>query len=286
MEDKTGMMVIGAIVLIMLSAGITYVVINSKAVKIDDKTPTISVMGEATRKVMPDQFVLNFNVAGNGTTSAISTAEAAKNLAAAKAALMAAGVSEKDLETVSFYTNPLYNTSRKCPVIYYAGVSDSNAAYAVTEPATTDSKMIMPGPQPPCEYSDEIIGYQTVHSISVKSTNINNAGKLVDAVASSAGTSVTYTYFTLSQEAQKTYQDQLQADAAADAKKKAEKLASSVGASVGKIVSLNPSGYYYPTFAAKDSMDIGESMPPIPTELYPTETTLYGQITIVYELKQ
>ncbi len=252
----------------------------------DDKSPTISVMGEATRKVMPDQFVLNFNVAGNGTNSAISTAEAAKNLAAAKAALMAAGVSDKDLETVSFYTNPVYNTSRKCPVIYYAGVSDSSKAYAVAAP-TTDSKMIMPGPQPPCEYSDEIIGYQTVHSISVKSTNINNAGKLIDAVASSAGTSVTYTYFTISQEAQKTYQDQLQADAAADAKKKAEKLASSVGASVGKIVSLNPNGYYYPTYAAKDSMNVGEVMAPMPsTELYPTATTLYGQITIVYELKQ
>ena len=82
-------MIVGVLVLVLLTSGITYMFVSGmQKDKNIQPPPTISVMGEATKKVMPDQFMLSFTVSGNGSNAATSTQEAAKNLAKVKNALM------------------------------------------------------------------------------------------------------------------------------------------------------------------------------------------------------
>ncbi len=311
------MLVIGIIVVVLITAGLTYYIAKSGETGFQGNytnqsgKPTITVSGEATKSVMPDQLTLGITVTGNGTTVADSQSDAAAKVAAVKAALVAQGVSESDIQTSSYYTSPVYNGScYSCyprPIYYGSGSGAAGAPTPATEPApapdsgsasggvalppssVNDASIYPVPPYPYCDYNKcTAIGYQTVHMISVKTNQTSSGGKLLDAATAVNGTRFDYVYFSLQDSTRISLESELQGEAAAAAKAKAANIASGVGAKLGRIVSINPQqNYPYPVYAGQGTAAPGEATNNTPpTEIFPSETTLYSSIVVVYELEQ
>ena len=302
MAENLPMIVIGLIVVVLITAGLTYYVAKAGAPGGNQTAPTITVQGEAAKTVTPDLLTIGITVVGNGSTVADSQADAASKVAALKAALSAQGVNDSDIQTVSFYTSPVYNGScYNCypRPIYYGGGSipqgaptpapDAGAESGVSAGSAPTQAAIYPMP-PPCDYNRcAVSGYQTVHSLTIKSANVNAGGTLVDAALASSGTKFDYVYFSLLDSTRISIESELQGEAAAAAKAKAQGIANGVGARLGRVVSINPQqNYPYPIYAGKGmaapSTDTTNSSPP--TEIFPSQTTMSSSITVVYELEQ
>ncbi len=308
-ENNTPMLVVGIIVVILITAGLTYYIAKSGSPagygnQSNLSAPTITVQGEASKTVTPDLLTVGITVQGNGSSVADSQTDAAAKVASLKAALLAAGVQESDIQTTSYYTSPAYNGSCYCypgPIPYDSGTGYSVPADsgpgAGSAPAPAPDNSVSSGgaiayPVPPRPYCDQkctVIGYTTVHSLTVKSTNVTSGGSIVDAALGVNGTKFDYVYFSLQDSTRIALEDELQGEAAAAAKSKAESIAQGVGAKLGKVVSINPNQYYpYPVYAQAGTAvavpEAANASPP--TQLFPSDTTLSSSITVVYELVQ
>ncbi len=314
-DNNTPMLVVGIIVVVLITAGLTYYIAKSGGPapfgnQTNLSAPTITVTGEASKTVTPDLLTVGMTVTGNGSTVADSQSDAAAKVAALKAALLAAGVAESDIQTSSFYTTPAYNSSCYCypgPIPYAgtgysgttapqgSGVSSGGSAPAgeptvapSPPPTSTNDAAIYPVPPNYCNPKCQPIGYNTVHSLTVKSTNVTAGGQIVDSALGVNGTRFDYVYFSLQDSTRISLEDELQGEAAAAAKSKAESIAAGVGAKLGKVVSINPNQYYpYPVYAqAGTGYAVPAENASPPTQLFPSDTTLTSSITVVYELVQ
>jgi len=321
-ESSTLLLVVGVLVIVLLSAGLTYYVVKtsegSPAVQPPGKNetsdkPTITVRGEATKTIMPDTMTIVFTIeTANDTSSGAQFANSAA-MERVKAALLSNGAKESEIQTTYFSTQPQYNEScYSCQYPYYYGgrgavpmAADSGAAYAAATNggqavegssgsgvAYTD---IAPMPPYPCDQPKDcsIIGYKTTHTIQVKSSRINDGGKMV-AAASGAynSTKVDYVYFSMTDDLRIKTESELQASAAGNAKTKAQNIANGVGAKLGKIVTISTDYYpIYPYYAYSNPEMMNSGMggakyEPPPTEIYPTESSMSASIMVEYELEQ
>lgn len=321
-ESNVLLLVLGVVIVMLLSAGLTYYVMKtsegSEIVQPPAKNdtpvkPTINVRGEATKTVMPDQMTIVFTIETANDTSSGAQSANAKAMEKVKAALLASGVAESDIQTTYFSTEPQYNDScYRCNYPYYYGAgeavpmtADSVAVYG----GAYDEKMafegsgasgvaytdIAPMPPYPCDQPKDcsIIGYKTTHTIQVRSSKIHDGGKMV-AAASGAynATKVDYVYFSMSDELRIRTESDLQASAAGNAKSKAQNIAGGVGARLGKIITISTDYYpIYPYYAysnpeMRDSGMGGMKYEPPPTEIYPTESQMSASIMVEYELEQ
>jgi uncharacterized protein YggE len=329
---ENSMLVVGIIAVVLLTAGLTYFLAKAgtpivqplpNQTNLSGPTPTITVTGEASRTVSPDLLDVGLTISTMGQNTSGSQSKNAAETAAVKAALLAAGVNESEIQTVSYYTSPVYNEScSSCyaePYYSYGagqgGVAvPSNGATAGSAPApvaavgsadassgavsggsASSGGIVSPGypipsPPPPCLNKDNcaIIGYKTVHSIEIKSEKTADGGKYAEAALNASNsTSVDYVYFSLTEATRIGVDSELQAEAASSAKAKAENIAKGLGASLGKIVSVNPNYYpIYPVYAYQNA-GTGTAAPAAPpTEIFPTTTDMSSSITVVYELVQ
>ncbi len=316
-ENNTPMLVVGIVIVVLITAGLTYYMTRSADMaslgnQSNLTAPTITVTGEATKTVTPDLLTVGITVTGNGSGVSDSQADAAAKVAALKAALLAAGVQESDIQTTSYYTTPAYNSTCYCypgPIPYAvpgtpvpagenapsvgsapsAGAASSSTAgepSIAPSPTTDNGAVIYPVP-PYCKCQP--IGYNTIHSLTIKSTNVTNGGQLVDAALGINGTRFDYVYFSLQDQTRISLDDELQGEAAAAAKSKAQSIAAGVGATLGKVVSINPQQIYppYPVYANAGTGAVAPSANNAPpTEIFPSDTTLTSQITVVYSLEQ
>ena len=324
---ENSMLVVGIIAIVLITAGLTYYVTKASVpavpplpnqTNVSGNLPTITVSGEAARAVAPDEVAVGLTVGTLGTDAPDSQAKSATETAKVKAALLAAGVNESEIQTVSYYTYAVYNES--CSLCYSQqyygeGVSggiavdavppvapDANQAGSGAAPAGAVSgeaassggvaySDYYPSPVPPypCRYKDNcnITGYRTIHSIVIKSGKTTEGGKYVEAaLGATNSTKVDYVYFSVKDETRIKVEAELQAEAAASAKAKAGNIAKGLGASLGKVVSVNPDNYRvpYPAYAYEASGMTGAAAPP--TEIFPTTTQMSSYITVVYELVQ
>lgn len=283
MAENTGLLIIGIMIVILLTAGLTYYITKGNVVtppvpqeNKTGETPTITVRGEATKTFAPDLLTLGISLESFGTDSTASQAQSAKDTAALKTALLATGLNESEIQTSTYYTNPVYNGS--CCGYYspYGGVAYTDVAS-----------------MPYCKEGENctLIGYKTIHSIIVKSGRTSDGGKFIEAAINATDAAkIDYVYFSIKDETRVQTETELQAEAAVSAKAKAQNIASGVGAKVGRIVSINTDySYPYPIYAyqkggAMDSIPVPPATPP--TEIFPTDTTMSASITVVYELEQ
>jgi uncharacterized protein YggE len=281
----SAMMVLGIIVLVLVTAGLGYVYGKSTSPPAGNESiPTITVDGEATKTLSPDLLVISFSAEGFGNTSALAQSNVSAVVSSLKTTLLANGIKESEIETSSYYTYPVYNYSKNCrQPYYYDEVAYSDTAY----PEETDAGYaIAPYPYPDC--SGEIIGYNAVHMVTVKTGKINDGGKITDAVVSD-NVDLSYVYFTLKESSRISAESDLEAEAANAAKKKAEGIAKGLGVRVGKLISVQTDDYRYPwdypmpMYAEAGAADTSSSTT---TELFPTSLELRNSITVVYELEQ
>jgi len=308
-----GTMALAVVFIIVLTAGLTYYITKGQAPAGNQTNyssmSTITVRGEAARTVTPDLLTIGVTVETTGADASAAQAENARQVDRLKAALLANGVKENELETSSYYTYPVYNDScYRCPTQYYnpyyprgypagdvmeaGAVADGVAESGVAVPDYPPSIDYYPIPSSyPCGNPEgcTIIGYKTVHSLAVKTGKINDSSGVMGAMLGVSNTSIDYIYFSLKEETRILVEGELQGAAALNARTKAANIASGLGSSLGRLVSVNTEGYPYypyPLYAyQKDAYGGAEASVP-PTEVFPTDLTMSNSVVAVYELAQ
>lgn len=307
-----GTVLLSVALIVVLAAGAAYVFTSNAqpagqnaTANVTEEIPKISVSGEATRTVSPDLLVMGIAVEAQRATASEAEAGNARMTAEVKDALLAAGVLESGIETVSYYTYPVYNNScgyyppcggDVCPMTaeggyaegYVGGATPADAGYADSGVAYTDSYMM-----PPYQCNQEIIGYMATHSIMVKTSDIHEGGEIIDAVSgANASARFDYQYYSLKDETRIRYENELAGQAAQSARSKAQSIASGLGAELGRIVDIQTNYYYPPYYGMKDyAMAEGgaTSAPaaePIATEIFPQDLTISSSIYVTFEIKQ
>ncbi len=329
------MLIIGMVLVILITAGLTYYIAKSGANAVPQANdtnaslqgPTITVRGEASKSYDADLLTIGISIESLSGNASASQSKSAQDTALVKAALLSSGLNQSDIETGSYYTYPVYNEScyDDCYPYYGEAVQEdimvyegSNGAARCIGPegetmvgpmgemlrcgsgvsageGVTSEAMMDIAPSPPypyhCKRSCEIIGYKTTHLLVIETGDTQAGGKLVDAALNATNTTqISYIYFSLKEETRLRAESDLQADAASAAKQKAENIAKGLGATLGKIVSINPDHYYpYPMYAYDRAESYGgtaTSPASLPTEIFPSDTTMYSSITVVYEIVQ
>ncbi|MEW6035104.1 MAG: SIMPL domain-containing protein [Candidatus Micrarchaeota archaeon] len=309
MADNSAMLVVGVIVVVLITAGLTYYITKSAEQLPQNQTnvslekPSITVRGEATKTVSPDLMVIGLTIDSFGNNTSASQAQSATDTAKVKAALLAAGLSASEIQTSSYYTYPVYNDScyDYCyPYAYDYAVPAGGGVYKGDAPSSEPAMESGSGaagsgvaypdiyPRPyPCKSECNITGYKTSHVLMIKTDKVNDAGDLVDAALGAGDFKIDYIYFSVKDETRVKVESDLQAAAASNAKSKAENIAKGLGATLGKVISVT-TDYYpiypYPVYAYDRSAYGGEAAPP--TEIFPTDSSFSGSITVTYELEQ
>ncbi|MEM4359774.1 MAG: SIMPL domain-containing protein [Candidatus Bilamarchaeaceae archaeon] len=253
-----------------------------------EEVPKISVNGEAARVVKPDLLIIGLTIETENETASLAEAANAKATAALKAALLARGIKESEIQTTSYYTYPIYNDSCWCPPWPCKGDVCPVYETAGGEGIAVESEMYPIPPPYPCECNREIIGYRTTHSIMIKSENISVGGSVIDGVADVTSTRFDYFYFSLKEQTRIDIENELIADAAKAARKKAESIATGLGVSLGRIVLIQTDYYppYYPYGYVESKMPTIEDGARTSAEIFPQDLTLSSHVYAIYEIKQ
>lgn len=162
--------------------------------------PTLTVTGQGSASVTPDELRISFAVITEGETVGGALSDNSQRARRVIDALKRRGLNEEDIQTTNFSISPRYSQRK--------------------------------GDQPP-----EIIGYRVSNQVSVRTEDLEAAGELIEAGVEAGANSVSGIQFTASDE-QAVY-DEAIAHAAADARRKARALAEAAGVRLVRIVAID-----------------------------------------------
>lgn len=212
-----------------------------------DPTPTapehtISVGGYGQVSVTPDVADLQLGVQVTKDTVAQARAAAADAMTKAIAALKAAGIAERDIQTTTLSLQPVYD-------------------YASS------------GSQP------RLIGYQVTNSVSATIRDLDRIADAVDGAMAAGATTVNGITFRLDNPA--AAESQARAAAMANARAKANELASAAGVTIVGVASITESSSPTPTpipylgAAAGSKADVATPVQPGVTDVTVTVSVAY-----------
>ncbi len=164
----------------------------------------ITATGEATR--VPDVAVISTGVSIRSATASGAIQQAAARMARVRAALKAAGVDDRDIQTSQLSLNPEY---------------------------------IYANNQPP-----KLNGYTASNQLSVRFRDIANAGKIIDALVAEGANQINGPTLTIDKP--EAALDEARAKAVATARARADLYARSLGLRVVRVVSVSESGGSFP----------------------------------------
>lgn len=251
--------------LIVLVGAVVVSVINPNPMAVSVSVPEnpeqnlIYASGTAMREVSPDLLRISLGVETQEDTAALSQSDNAGKINAIKGALLANGILADDIKTSQYSVYPVTTSRKVCPA-ESPGCSDWEA-----------------------QWVSEIVGYKTVHMLTVESGNLDSAGTIVDAAVRSGANKVDTVSFRLKDTTEKSLRDSLTTEAMQDAKGKAGLIASGLGVSVGKVVSASVDQYYYP--AVRNYADYAyESASVGGTSMSPGQLTITVSASATFEI--
>jgi uncharacterized protein YggE len=220
----------------------------ARAQQAEARFPTLTVTGQGSVSVRPDELRISFAVITEAATVGDALDENSRLARKVIDALKRKGVEDDDIQTTDFSIFPRYSNERK-----------------------------------PNE-SPEIIGYRVQNQVRVKTSDMAAAGDLIEAGVGAGANSVAGIQFTVSDE-ESVYEQAISA-AAGDARRKATVLAEAAGVRIVRIVSidLEPTfgGGPRPMFAAADMRMAAEGAPPIE----PGEVQTDARVRIVFQISE
>jgi uncharacterized protein len=187
--------------------------------------PAISVTGEATVSLPPDQAQIDGGVTSDARTA--REASDANNAAMGKVllALKGAGIEEKDYQTSRLSLQPQYANSSK-----------------VSERAG-------------------IVGFRASNRITVKIRDVAKVANVIDVLVGAGANEIGGIAFTVTQ-ASKVL-DEARAKAIADARRKAEIYARAAGVTLGEPISISEEGAPAPLFRGRMAAPMAAGAPPV-----------------------
>jgi uncharacterized protein YggE len=185
--------------------------------------PAISVTGEATVSVPPDQAQIDGGVATDAKTA--REASDANNAAMGKVllALKGAGIDEKDYQTSRLSLQPQYAPNR-------------------------------PGPSP-------VVGYRASNRVTIRIRDVSKVAGMIDVLVGAGANDIGGINFIVSQASKLL--DDAREQAIADARRKAQIYAKAAGVTLGEPLSITEEGSGTPMFRAKVAGGMTASAAPV-----------------------
>lgn len=205
---------------------------------------TITLMGRGSIEQPPDVAMINVGVQVEAKTAAEAMAQQATNMNGVFAAVKAAGIADRDMQTGNMSLNPVYEYP-------------NNARPRLT-------------------------GYQASNSITIKVRKLDTLGKTLDAVVKGGGNTINGVSFSIDEP--EKYQNDARIEAVKDAAAKAELYAQAVGYKVKRIVTISEQEFYpqpMPMMAMR-MQDAGGGAPE--TQIAAGEVSLEQTVTVLFEL--
>ncbi|MDP3739963.1 MAG: SIMPL domain-containing protein [Hyphomonadaceae bacterium] len=196
---------------------------------------TITLNGRGSVEHAPDIAMITLGVSVEAETASTAMSQQTTKMNGVFAAVKAAGVADRDMQTSNLSLNPVYE---------------------------------YPNNQRP-----RLTGYNASNQITIKVRDLKNLGKTLDAVVKGGGNTINGVSFSMDKP--ESYQDEARVEAIKDAAKKAELYANAVGYKVKRIVTVSENEYYpqpVPMMARMQVQDAAESTPVAAGEVSLTQT--------------
>ena len=129
----------------------------------------------------------------------------------------------------------------------------------------------------------EIIGYKTTNMIRIKTTDLDNVGKVIDAAASVGANKFQGVSFGLTDEKQTEYKNEALKEASKNAKTKAESIADGLGVKIQGVLRASESSYYQPVYRDYDMIASAGSEMEATTEISPGMIQVSATVSVSYE---
>lgn len=172
------------------------------------RQPVLTVTGEGRVDTAPDMAVISLGVTTDGDTAAEALKANSEAQAEVLAALEAAGVAARDVQTSGLSLSPLWDGR----------------------------------PQP--DGRQRIVGYQASNMVTIRARDLDKLGGLLDTVVTTGANQLNGLSFGLSEP--RPAEDQARQRAVEDARAKAQLYASALGVELGPVLELSESAAYQP----------------------------------------
>ena len=213
------------------------------AIPTDGTLLSVSAQADATR--VPDVATISAGVVTQAADANAAMRANADQMAKVMAAIKAAGIAERDIQTAGISVHPQYRYAEN---------------------------------QPPA-----ITGYQASNTVSLKVRDIAKLGQVLDALVASGANQVNGPAFEVD-EPEAAY-DEARRAALAKAQARARMYADALGLRVRRIVSIDEGGGFQPPMPMPMmAMARAEKSVAYDTAVSPGETTLAANLSVVFEL--
>ncbi|MBY5318394.1 DUF541 domain-containing protein [Rhizobium leguminosarum] len=195
------------------------------------REPVISVTGDGESSVAPDMAIVNLAVVKQAKTAREALDENNKAMNEVLAALKSGGIAERDLQTSGFSIQPQYNY-----------------------PQPVDGQQQQP----------QLIGYQTINSVTVRLRDLAKLGAVIDqsvTLGINQGGDIQFT-----NDKPDAAIEEARKAAVADAVKRAKTLSEAAGVKLGRILEINenvPRAMPQPVYRATMMKEASDAAVPV-----------------------
>ena len=205
----------------------------------------ISLSGHGEMRMAPDMAFVTTGVLSQGVTAAEALAANTAAMNALFAALMGAGIAEKDVQTSNFFVQPRYNFQ--------------------------DGK------------APELIGYDVSNTVTVIVRKIGDLGPLLDKVVQAGSNQINGIGFEVSKP--DAALDEARKLATADATRKAKIYAEAMGVSLGRVMSISEGVNDQPPMPMARGKVMMADAAAAPVPVAAGEQTLSVDVNITWEIQ-
>jgi len=203
----------------------------------------VNASGEVTR--VPDLAIISAGVVTKATTAGSALQQAATRMQRVRAALKAAGVEDRDIQTSNISLNPEYRYVNN---------------------------------QPP-----QLTGYSASNTVTVRFRDIANSGKILDALVKEGANQLNGPTLTIDKP--EAALDEARGRAVAVGRARAELYARSMGMRVVRVVALSESGSSYPVPPPMPMMERAMVGQAADSKIDPGEQKLQVNLAMTFELQ-
>ena len=203
----------------------------------------ITATGEATR--VPDIATISAGVITRAATARAALEQNAARMERVRAALKRAGIADRDIQTSNISLNPEYTYGQN---------------------------------QPP-----KLNGYSASNTVTVRFRDIENAGKILDALVKEGANQISGPNLTIDRP--EAALDEARAKAVAEGRARADLYARSLGMRVVKIVSVSESGGSYPVPPPMPMYARAEAAQAADSKIDAGEQKLQVTVSMTFELQ-
>lgn len=203
----------------------------------------VTASGEVTR--VPDLAIISAGVVTKAATAGSALQQAATRMQRVRAALKAAGVEDRDIQTSNISLNPEYRYVNN---------------------------------QPP-----QLTGYSATNTVTVRFRDIANAGKILDALVKEGANQINGPTLTIDKP--EAALDEARAQAIAKGRARAELYARSMGLRIVRVVAVSESGWSHPVPPPMPMMERGMVAQAADSKIDPGEQKLQVNLSMTFELQ-